>query len=223
MPSLAKVWLNRVHVPPYRLRGGDEVLPGVDDRQQRRGDRRQAAGEGQARRAAVQRRQTLFQHVGGGVHQAGVDVAELAQAEEVGRVLGVVKHIAGRGVNRHGAGGRRGVGRLSGMDGQRAEAPRNRLESWVIGQGLSSRSVEESLDGHFTGTCGRRKVALVVCRGCLGNPGATGRSEPRRQRYTTLATRRIKAGDQRGACKREGLCAVQSAKYEAHGDAKREY
>ena len=85
------------------------------------------AGEGQARRAAIEGRQPLFQDVGRGVHQAGVDVAELAQAEQVRRVLGVVKHVAGRGVDRHGPGGGGGIGRLAGVQCSRAESPENVL------------------------------------------------------------------------------------------------
>ena len=108
--------------PAVEAVGGDEVLPRVHDRQERRGDRRLAAGEGQSRRAAVERRQALLQHVVGGVHQAAVDVAELAQPEQIRRVLGVVEHVAGRRVDRHGAGRGRGVGHLTGVQRQRAKA-----------------------------------------------------------------------------------------------------
>ena len=67
---------------------------------------------------ALQLRDALLEHVARRVHDAGVDVAEHSQPEEVGGVLRVVEHVARRGVDRHGArvGGR--VGRLAGVDRQ---------------------------------------------------------------------------------------------------------
>ena len=93
----------------------------MHDRQQGRGDRRLAAGKRQSRRAAIERRQPLFQNVGGGVHQAGVDIAELPQAEEIGRMLGVMEHIARGCIDRHGASGRGGIGHLARVQRQGAE------------------------------------------------------------------------------------------------------
>ena len=58
----------------------------------------------------------------GGVHQAGVDVAELPQAEQICRVLGVVEHVAGGRVDRHGASRRGGIGHLTGVQRQGAKA-----------------------------------------------------------------------------------------------------
>ena len=99
----------------------------MHDRQQRRRDGRLTAGEGQARRAAIQRRQALFEDVGGGVHQAGVDVAEFAQAEQIRRVLRVVEHVARRRIDRHGTGRGRGVWHLTGVECQGAQ-----FISWFI-------------------------------------------------------------------------------------------
>ena len=94
------------------------------DGQQRGGDGRLAAGEGQARRAAVERRQTLLEHVVGRVHQPRVDVAELLQREQIRRVVGVVEDVARGGVDRHGARGGGRVGLLPGVQGQRAQSER---------------------------------------------------------------------------------------------------
>jgi hypothetical protein len=56
----------------------------VLDREQRG---RLARAERQRRDAALERRDALLEHVVGRVHDAGVDVAELGQAEQVRRVL----------------------------------------------------------------------------------------------------------------------------------------
>ena len=45
----------------------------------------------------------LLEDVGGGVHDAGVDVAELLQAEEPAGVVGVVEDVGGGLVDGHGA------------------------------------------------------------------------------------------------------------------------
>ena len=107
--------------PAVQARRRDEVLPRVHDRQQGRGDRRLAAGERQSRRAAIERREAFFEHIVGGVHQAGVDVAEFLQGEQIGRVIGVLEHIAGRRVDRHGPRRGRGVGHLPGVQRQSAK------------------------------------------------------------------------------------------------------
>ena len=51
--------------------------------------------EARARAAAPPSRAAIrfFQHVLGGIHEAGVDVAEFFQREEIGRVLGAVEYI----------------------------------------------------------------------------------------------------------------------------------
>ena len=137
--------------------GRDEVLSRVDDGQQRGRDRRLAAGKGQPRRAAVERRKPLFQHVGRGVHQPRVDIAELAQAEEVRRMFRVVKDIARRGVDRHGAGGRGGIGRLAGVQCQGADT-----------RGICLFSTH--------GMCFSKGRAVVGMRGAVaGAPGTPGR------------------------------------------------
>ena len=62
-------------------------------------------------------------HTLGGVHDAGVDVADLGQREEIGGVLGVTE-LVGRGlVDGHGTRPRRGVGHLAGVDLPGLETP----------------------------------------------------------------------------------------------------
>ena len=107
---------------PVQTVGGNEVLSRMHDRQQRRRDRCLTAGEGQSSRAAVQRRQALFEDVGRGIHQAGVDVAEFAQAEEVRCVLRAMEHVARCRIDRHSARRSGGVWHLPGVQRQGTES-----------------------------------------------------------------------------------------------------
>ena len=70
---------------------------------------------------AVDGRQPLLQHVGGGVHEPRVDVAELPQGEQVGRVLGVAEHVAAGLVERHRPGQGLLVGSVARVEGQGVE------------------------------------------------------------------------------------------------------
>ena len=101
--------------PAVEAVGGNEVLSRMRNRQDRRSNGGLAAGKGQPAGAAVERRQALFQDVGGGVHQAGVDVAEFAQGEQIRSVLRAVKHVARGRIDRNGAGCGGGIGYLAGM------------------------------------------------------------------------------------------------------------
>ena len=103
-------------------RRGDEVLAGVADREDRRGDRRLARGEGEGGCAAVDRREALLEHVAGRVHEARVDVAEFLQREEVRRVLGAVELVGSGRVDRDRARVRRGIGDLSRVQRERSES-----------------------------------------------------------------------------------------------------
>ena len=102
--------------------GGNEVLPGVRDGEDRGDDGRLARGEGQPADAAIERGEPLLQHVVGGVHQARVDVAELAQPEKIRRRIGVFENVARCRVNRDRPRRRGGVGLLAGVQSQRAES-----------------------------------------------------------------------------------------------------
>ena len=75
-------------------------------------------GEAQGGDAAFEGRDALLEHAGGRVHDPGVDVAELLEPEQAGRVRGVVEDVAGRRVDRHGAGVGRRVRLLAGVEGE---------------------------------------------------------------------------------------------------------
>ena len=77
---------------------------------------RLAAGHGQGADATFERGDPFFEHLLGGVHDAGVDVARLCQAEQGGGVLGVAEDVAGGLVDGYGAGPGRRVRRSTGVD-----------------------------------------------------------------------------------------------------------
>ena len=85
-------------------RQGD-VLDGI-------GDGGGAGGGGQGACAALQGSHPLFKHVGGGVHEAGVDIALLRQGETPRRLGAVPELIGGGGVNGHGPRVGGGIGGL---------------------------------------------------------------------------------------------------------------
>ena len=100
------------------------MIPGLGDILHRIGDGGGAGGGGQGRRAPLQGGDPLLKHIGGGIHQAGVDVPLLRQAEAGRGLIAVLEPIGGGHVNRHGAGvgGRIGL-LLPGVQLQRFEFP----------------------------------------------------------------------------------------------------
>jgi hypothetical protein len=70
-----------------------EVLPRARDVQHRQRDRRGTRRDAQRAHAAIQRGHTFFEHVGGRVHDARVDVSEFLEPEQTGRVRRVFEHV----------------------------------------------------------------------------------------------------------------------------------
>ena len=116
---------------------------------------RRLPGRGQQRAdAALQRREPLLDHVGGRVHDPGVDVAELLQGEEVRGVVGVVEDVRRGLVDRQRPGSGGGVRLLAGVDltglegptlahvGQRSPA-RRRNAQYLSRQSRSRRRPDE--------------------------------------------------------------------------------
>jgi len=81
-----------------------------------------AGGAGDAARPAFQRDNPVGEGRNGGVRQAGVDVADFLQVEELGGVVGVAEDVGGGLVDRHLPGAGRGVWISAGMDGERVES-----------------------------------------------------------------------------------------------------
>ena len=95
---------------PVQVARADDVVTGMRQRGDDHELRSLARGRPDGGSTSFERGDALFQHVDGGVHDAGVDVAELLEPEQAGAVIGVVEHIARGGVDGHGAsiGGRVG-------------------------------------------------------------------------------------------------------------------
>ena len=81
----------------------DDLVAGLRDVRDGEEDRRRAGGERLGRRAALECREALGEDVVRRVHEAGVDVAQLAKAEEVGAVLRVAEVVGGGAVHGDGA------------------------------------------------------------------------------------------------------------------------
>eukprot|EP00906_Rhabdomonas_costata_P008898 RCo012629 len=91
---------------------------------------------------ALQRGHPLLEHIRGGVHDPGVDVAKLLQTEKPRGVLVAVEDVGRGGVDRRGTGLRRGGGGLSGVQLQRLElrgALRLFRLRWFRGSGFTCR------------------------------------------------------------------------------------
>ena len=76
--------------------GRDDLVAHLGDVQQGERGRRLPGGHRQRAGAAFDRGDALLEHVGGRVHDPGVDVPELLQGEQVRRVLGVLEDVGGR-------------------------------------------------------------------------------------------------------------------------------
>ena len=86
--------------------GGDQVVASLHEVGDGQKLRRLPRGGGHSSHATLQRRHPLFKDIGGGVHQAGVDVPEFLQPKEIGAVLGVIEDVGGGLINRN----RTGIG-----------------------------------------------------------------------------------------------------------------
>ena len=86
--------------------GGDQVVTSLHEVGDGQKLRRLARGGGHRSHTALQRRHPLFKDIGGGVHQAGVDVPEFLQPKKIGAVLGVIEDVGGGLINRN----RTGIG-----------------------------------------------------------------------------------------------------------------
>ena len=79
--------LQQVDGAPVERRRGDDVVACLGDVEQGQGRRGLAARDEQGTDAALERRDPLLDHGLGGVHDPGVDVAELLEREKVRGVL----------------------------------------------------------------------------------------------------------------------------------------
>ncbi len=98
----------------------DDLVAGAGDVRNGEEDRRRPGGEGPRRRAALQRREALLQHVVRRVHEPGVDVAEFLESEQIRAMLRIVEVVGGGPVDgdRPRMGRRIAVRILPGVNGQ---------------------------------------------------------------------------------------------------------
>ena len=108
-------------------RRGDDAVAGAGDVEQAEHLGGVARGDGERRAAAVQTGDALLEHVVGGIHDARVDVAERAQAEEVGGVVGVLEVVGDRLVDRDGARAGGGIRSGAAVDGDGVETRGGRV------------------------------------------------------------------------------------------------
>ena len=85
-----------------QLRLGDDVVAGAAHVEYRVGNCSLTGCQSAGGDAALQLGDALLQHIPGGVHDSGVDVARLGKREQVRGVLGIVEDERGRLVDRHG-------------------------------------------------------------------------------------------------------------------------
>jgi len=96
--------------------------------------------------AALQRRNALFQHRGGRVGNARIDVTGPLEVEQPGGVFGIVEHVGGGLVDGHGARPRRRVGTLSRVQTERGNARRfGNRHGFVIRASVGKRGRREHL------------------------------------------------------------------------------
>ena len=121
-----------------QARRRDEVLSGVADREERRGDGGLPRCEAERRGAAVHRTEPLLEDVVRRVHEPAVDVSELGEPEEVRRVLRVVEDVRRGRIDRHRPRIRRRIGLLPCMHRHRTEP----MLLFVTHRGVSLESLE---------------------------------------------------------------------------------
>ena len=92
--------------------------PAVGDVEDGEGFRRLTGREGERADSALEGRDALLQHVGGRVHDPGVDIAEFLEPEQAGRMLGAFEHVRGGLVDRHRPRVRGRIGILASVEGE---------------------------------------------------------------------------------------------------------
>ncbi len=94
---------------------GDDVIAGVAEGEDGLSLCGVSAAGGESCHAAFEVGYALFEHIGGRVHQARVDVAQLLQGEQVRGVFCALKLVTGGLVNRHGPAASGGIRGIAGM------------------------------------------------------------------------------------------------------------
>ncbi len=109
-----------------------DVVAAARDIQNRIDDRGLTACHCKRGGAAFECGHALLEHVGRGIVDAGVDVAELLERKEFARVFGRVEEIRGGLINRNGARVRRRVAAMPAVNGERVK-----MRSWGLFEGCT--------------------------------------------------------------------------------------
>ena len=121
-PESGKRHLELVICPSVEKARGDDVVPRLENRRDRKELCRLPRRGRQRARAPFQCRDPLLEHSCRRVHDARVDVPELFQAEQVGGMSRVVELVRRRLIDRQRARSRRRVGLLARVELERLES-----------------------------------------------------------------------------------------------------
>ena len=88
-----------------QVAGRDDVVAGLGEIDDRVEDTAGARGHAQAAKLwpSFEQGNPLFQHVGRRVHEPGIDIAQLSQSEEIGRMLGALENVGTGAIDGHAA------------------------------------------------------------------------------------------------------------------------
>ena len=157
MPSFGSDVLEQVVRAAVQAVGRHDLVARSGDGEDGVADGRLPRRQRQRADAALQRRDALLEHVGGRVHDAGVDVAELLQREQVGGMIRIVEDVRRRLVDRHRPGPRGRIGLLTGVHRQRFQP--------VLRLGFALRS-PLMVTSHVFGVRRRRSMYCAAGRLC---------------------------------------------------------
>jgi hypothetical protein len=104
--------------PTVEIVHRDNLVARLGNVEERQCDRRLTARHGQGADAAVKKSDSLFENVRRRIHEAGVDVSELLEAEKVRRMVRILELVGRRLINGDGARSRCGVGLLPAVQDQ---------------------------------------------------------------------------------------------------------
>ncbi len=152
----------------------DEFVAGLQQAMENQKLRRVARCHRQARRAAFERGDALFEHRIGRIADARIDVAEGLQAEQRGGVIDAFEHIRRGLIDRRRARAGRRIGLRAGMNGKRGEARD------AFGHSVPLRSVQGKRRSRFIGPAEPVKAQARACvNGTTRNRRAVGRGGSR--------------------------------------------
>ena len=100
--------------------GRNNFIADPGDVEQGESSRSLSGGNRQRAGTAFERRDTLLEDIGCGVHDPGVDVSEFFQGKKIGGMVSALEDVGCGLVNGHGSGASGGINGLAGVQGQGA-------------------------------------------------------------------------------------------------------